>query len=194
MRARLVVRPPGSRPVPPDDVPAAAVPAARVPAADVWRLTLCTGTDLLTVTQDLDVAPDGGWELRTRVDVAPGAPPRRRQVEARLVVDLDTPGGGRVVVVGAAQVVPRGAASVAQDGRGRFPGLRGALPYLEEGGRVHHAITTSTRRGLLAWSTVHETGPTAVWGAGVLVDEVVDRTADEPSTTRAAPERPGPSR
>lgn len=180
MAARVVVQP-----------PTVALPPAPGPAPGgqdlVWRLAVRSVTESVMVAQTVTIAGDGEWELRTRVDVLDRAPRRRRQVQGRVVLDLDGPGGGRVVLVGRPQTLAGTTPSAVWFDRGTEPGLGALLPLLRAGGRAHHGIATSTRRHLVRWSTELDVGPTTAWGARA----AAGRT---PSTRRAAPGPPRPSR
>ncbi|WP_088289077.1 hypothetical protein [Kineosporia sp. A_224] len=181
MAARVVVQLPTGPllPAPP--------PVAGPPQDVVWRLAVRSETASVMVAQTVTIAQDGEWELRTRVDVAAGAARRRRQVQGRVVLDLDGPGGGRVVLIGRPQTLARTTPSAVWFDRGTEPGLGSLLPLLRAGGRAHHGIATSTRRHLFLWSTEHDVGPTTTWGARASVRRT-------PPGCRAAPGPPHPSR
>lgn len=181
MTARVVVQLPTVQPRP------APPPVAGAPQDLVWRLAVRSVTASVMVAQTVTIAQDGEWELRTRVDLLGHAPRRRRQVEGRVVLDLDGPGGGRVVLVGGAQTLAAATPSTVWFDRGTEPGLGALLPLLRAGGRAHHGVTVSTRRHLVRWSTEHDVGPTTTWGARASVPRT-------PSTRRAAPGPPRPSR
>ncbi|MBI4943013.1 MAG: hypothetical protein HY830_19895, partial [Actinobacteria bacterium] len=97
------------------------------------------------------------------------------------------PGGGRVVLIGRPQTLARTAPSAVWFDRGTEPGLGALLALLRAGGRAHHGIATSARRHLLLWSTEHDVGPTTTWGT-------LAPAGRAPSTRRAAPGPPRPSR